>query len=82
MATFRKQPLEIEAFQWTVDQVPEWWTEASKDFKIDIPTTSVFIPTLEGTMEAKKGDYIIKGIKGEIYPCKAEIFEESYELVV
>lgn len=81
MATYRKQPLEIEAFKWTVDQVPDWWREASKDFLIDIPTTSVFIPTIEGTMEAKKGDYIIKGIKGEIYPCKPEIFEQSYELV-
>ena len=39
------------------------------------------IKTLEGTMVAKAGDYIIKGVKGEIYPCKADIFEETYEPV-
>ena len=38
------------------------------------------IKTLEGTMTAKTGDYIIKGIKGEIYPCKVDIFEETYEV--
>ena len=42
----------------------------------------MFIETLEGTMTAQKGDYIIKGIKGEFYPCKKEIFQESYDLFV
>lgn len=37
------------------------------------------IKTLEGTMVAKAGDYIVKGVKGEIYPCKADIFEQTYE---
>lgn len=41
----------------------------------------LFIDTLEGRMKADVGDYIIKGIKGEFYPCKPEIFEESYELI-
>ena len=36
------------------------------------------IPTLEGVMTAQNGDYIIKGIKGEVYPCKADIFENTY----
>lgn len=40
------------------------------------------IETLEGTMRADQGDYIIKGIKGEIYPCKPDIFEASYEIVI
>ena len=40
------------------------------------------IKTLEGTMRADLGDYIIKGIKGEIYPCKPDIFEETYEVAV
>lgn len=39
------------------------------------------IKTLEGTMIANPGDYIIKGVKGEIYPCKADIFKETYEAV-
>lgn len=38
------------------------------------------IPTLEGTMLAEPGDYIIKGVKGEFYPCKADIFEATYEI--
>ena len=39
------------------------------------------IETLEGTMEASEGDYIIKGVNGEFYPCKPDIFEKTYELV-
>ena len=39
------------------------------------------IPTLEGVMVANTGDFIIKGIKGEFYPCKSDIFNETYELV-
>tara|TARA_R110000803_G_scaffold78075_3_gene143118 strand:- start:3545 stop:3790 length:246 start_codon:yes stop_codon:yes gene_type:complete len=81
MAKFRKKPVVIEAFKWTFDKVPDWWKEASDEFKIDVSTTSVFIPTLEGTHEAKKGDYIIKGIQGELYPCKPDIFEQTYEAV-
>lgn len=40
---------------------------------------SLFIGTLEGTMEAKAGDWIIRGVKGEIYPCKPEIFAATYD---
>jgi hypothetical protein len=43
--------------------------------------TGVVIETLEGNMLANKGDYIIKGVKGEFYPCKPDIFEMSYESV-
>lgn len=41
----------------------------------------LLIETLEGTMEASQGDYIIKGINGEFYPCKPDIFEKTYEEV-
>lgn len=41
----------------------------------------ITIPTLEGVMFANPGDYIVKGIRGEFYPCKSEIFEASYELI-
>lgn len=43
--------------------------------------TDLYIETLEGTMKATVGDWIIKGVKGEFYPCKADIFEQTYELV-
>lgn len=80
MAKFRKKPVVIEAFRWYTDEVPEWWRKLSEKFYINVGTGSVFIPTLEGTMECQKGDWIIKGIKGELYPCNADIFKQTYEL--
>lgn len=78
---YRKKPVVIEAFQWTEDIAPQWWRDISGEFLIDLPTGSVFIPTLEGIFEVKPNDWIIKGIKGELYPCKADIFEATYERV-
>lgn len=78
---FRKKPVVIEAFKWLHDEVPEWWTSASADIKIEVHTGSAFINTLEGIHEARPGDFIIKGIKGELYPCKPDIFELTYEPV-
>jgi hypothetical protein len=80
MAKFRKKPIEIEAFKWQTDVVPEWW-RAKEGITINVATGSAFIPTLEGIMEARVGDYIIQGIQGEIYPCKEEIFKATYEPV-
>ena len=76
---FRKKPIVIEAFQWTEDITPQWWRDISGDFKINTATGSVFIPTLEGTMEARPQDFIIQGVNKEIYPCKADIFNKTYE---
>ena len=45
------------------------------------PTKKMFVNTLEGKMEVAKGDYIIKGIKGEVYPCKPDIFINTYDEV-
>lgn len=73
-----KKPIVVEAFQWTFDEVPEWWT-ARKDTLIEVHTATALIPTLEGLMRASPGDYIIQGIKGEIYPCKPDIFHLTYE---
>lgn len=87
---YRKKPVVIEAFQWTggPDQTedPEWIVEAIE--KRDAwfrhhpqRGTLLVIHTLEGDMEAQPGDFVIKGIKGEIYPCKADIFQATYENV-
>lgn len=81
MGKYRKKPVVIEAFQWLVDKVPEWWVEKSGSFEINLNNGCVYIPTLEGTMTANKGDWIIKGIKGELYPCKPDIFDSTYEPV-
>lgn len=83
-----KKPIVIEAFQFGGEHFPDWF---AKEVAINYITlhggppasgcfTSCKIPTLEGTMEAYKGDMIIKGIKGEIYPCKKDIFDASYEV--
>lgn len=90
MAKYRKKPVTIDAFQWTGDQNqtedPEWAVKAIKEGHIIFTDTGtedvkMIIDTLEGTMTAQRGDYIIKGIKGEFYPCKPDIFEQSYEIV-
>ena len=86
---FVKKPLEIEAFRIGYDEAPAWFVDAdeciptwgSVDGCNTVQPTKAMILTLEGTMQADTGDYVIKGIKGEIYPCKADIFEESYDEV-
>jgi len=79
MARYRKKPVVIDAWQWTgkVNDLPEDIT-AKAMFRIE--GDSIFIVTLEGRMQASKGDWIIRGVKGEFYPIKPEIFEETYEL--
>lgn len=81
----------IDAFKWTggPDQTedPEWIIDHIKHscspFAQDKEgNTVMLIETLEGVMIAQQGDYIIKGIKGEIYPCKPDIFEQTYENVI
>lgn len=88
-----KKPVVIEAFQLNEGGLvtENWFWDAvvRNDIIIhNFDRLSAFNPpwceikTYEGTMVAKAGDYIIKGIKGEIYPCKADIFEETYEAQV
>lgn len=77
-----KKPVIIEAFQYGIDDDPYWFLEAKnkKDVIIDIMNRCI-IKTLEGNMTAEKGDFIIQGVKGEIYPCKADIFQQTYKKV-
>ncbi|WP_129600454.1 hypothetical protein [Anaerophilus nitritogenes] len=90
MAKYRKKPVIIEAFQWTGDieqkEDPIWIVEAIKKGVVSFlgqgtPNVKMIIKTLEGDHEASRGDYIIKGIKGECYPCKPDIFKATYEKV-
>lgn len=90
MGQYRKKPVVIEAFKWTgaYDQTenPVWIVEAIKDGRVQFeneltPDVYLTIDTLEGVMKANQGDWIIRGLKGELYPCKPDIFEASYELV-
>ncbi len=85
---FRKKPVVIEAFQWNgehgrtyVGIFPEWFVVAAKIGEVTYqPMREVLeIITLEGKMCAERGDWIIRGIKGELYPCKPDIFAATYE---
>jgi hypothetical protein len=84
MAKFRKKPVVVEAIRYRGDNSAE--VEAcAKSLELAWPCGWVFdeigitIPTLEGNMLAKGGDYIIRGVKGEFYPCKPDIFAATYE---
>lgn len=88
---YRKNPIVIEAFKWTADvtkdENPEWLMDAIKSGLVwfnngGTKQVTMIIATLEGNHTANRGDYIIKGIKGEIYPCKPDIFEVSYSIDV
>jgi hypothetical protein len=95
MAKYCKKSVIFEAFKWTADshqtEEPIWivealskkWGEECSARILDEGTSSVHMEifTLEGIHTARRGDYIIRGIKGEIYPCKPDIFEQMYELV-
>ncbi len=88
MAKFRKKPVVIEAFQYTGEagKLLDWATEAECAKLMFKPAQSpedrsVTVCTLEGNMQANYGDWIIRGVKGELYPCKPDIFEATYEPV-
>jgi len=84
---YRKKPVVIEAYQFTMpmnDVLPQWLQEkmrGGKNVKYFSDPPYLEIVTLEGTMRADVNDWIIKGVKGEIYPCKPDIFEATYEAV-
>ena len=85
MGFYRKKPVVIEAFLLGVHDTPEWYHEqlAKNKLKLHEPLyENLLIKTLEGDYIAKpEQDYIIKGVRGELYPCKKDIFEETYEKV-
>lgn len=84
MPFFRKKPVWIEARHFTNDTANEVakWCNGHIIARLDNAEMKyMHIYTLEGTMTANFGDWIIKGVKGEFYPCREDIFNETYELV-
>ncbi len=81
MTKYRKKPVVIEAFRYGIDKEPDWFVPDDNIICVFYEANYITIDTLEGVMRANKGDWIIKGIKGELYPCKHEIFIASYEEV-
>lgn len=79
MAKFRKIPVEVEAFRYGIDEPPPWFAEAEARGTVKAASESAVIDTLEGKMRAEKGDWIIRGVQGELYPCKPDIFKETYD---
>lgn len=86
MPFYRKKPIVIEAHELTkdcTDRIKKFIGVAT-EFHIIVSEAgfhSISIETLEGTMKAHEGDFIIKGVNGELYPCKDEIFKKTYEEV-
>ena len=74
----RKKPVIIEAVQWTGENLMEIREFAHPKVRFQ---KFLFVDTLEGRMKADVGDYIIKGVAGEFYPCKPDIFLATYEPV-
>lgn len=88
MAKYRKKPVVIEAVEWTgnekeiVSFMRKLVGEKPEETKFGFNNNNeILIETLEGTMKADIGDYIIKGVNGEFYPCKPDIFHKTYEKV-
>ena len=85
MSRYRKKPVEIEARLY--DGTRDGWVRIAlwlRESNVRVGMNSdgrLFIPTLEGDMTASPGDYIIRGVQGEFYPCKPDIFEATYEPV-
>lgn len=82
---YRKKPVVIDAVRFTGDDshaaLDDLVATAHRDCAVTFVEDRLEIHTLEGIMLATAGDYIIRGIKGELYPCKPEIFEATYEAV-
>lgn len=77
---YRKKPIVIEALRFdgsvkSAREIENWSRGSAK-----LAYTAMKVKTLEGEMTAEIGDWIIKGVKGEFYPCKPEIFSMTYEL--
>jgi hypothetical protein len=78
---YRKKPVVIEAFKFDpVGEMPKW----AEDKILCVDICGEFVPvidTLEGRMRVNVGDWVIQGIKGELYPCRDDIFQATYERV-
>lgn len=85
MSLYRKKPRVVNAYcynQKPENFRPKWFQDRVADNTIVTYPDHAIIKTLEGEMRANLGDWIILGIKGEVYPCKPDVFNETYEAVI
>ena len=80
MAKYRKKPVIIEAIQWNGTITPDVRRFFGSK-RIVTQGICLLIRTLEGIMKANPRDYVIRGVKGELYPCKSDIFNQTYEKI-
>ena len=78
---YHKKPVVVEALQWTGMNEADIYRFTNGEVHYCANDCRMIVPTLEGDMEASVGDYIIKGVNGEFYPCKPDIFAKTYEEV-
>ena len=90
---YKKKPVVIEAIKMAEEgpsETPEWFVNAINSKKLEILFNTYDekcyivgfkVQTLEGEMSGNAGDYLIRGVEGELYPCKGDIFEKTYEKV-
>jgi hypothetical protein len=76
---YRKRPVVVEAVQWTGDNLAEVGRFAGEHALFDGRDDALDVITIEGRLQASVGDWIIKGVAGEFYPCRADIFAVTYE---
>jgi hypothetical protein len=81
VAQYKKKPVIIDAVQYRSNSDTDEVTKFTEGKFIRNPNGLPYVKTLEGNMTVNNGDYIIKGVKGEFYPCKPDIFEMTYEKV-
>lgn len=78
--TFRKKPVEIQALEWTGSNQDELYAFVPAHLRRE-EEDGLYLSTLEGDHKANVGDFIIRGVKGEFYPIKPDIFEMTYDMV-
>ncbi|MDF2486732.1 MAG: hypothetical protein K0R46_2900 [Herbinix sp.] len=79
---YRKKPIVIDAVKFDgSDESVDWLLPQLVSQEIGRSCNKLYIKTIEGVMEANMGDYIIRGVQGEFYPCKPDIFEKTYDIV-
>lgn len=77
---YRKKPVTIQAVQWTGNNYEEISAFMGRTPEV-ANNLALVVPTTEGDLYATKYDWIVKGIKGEFYPCKPDVFDATYESV-
>lgn len=79
---YRKKPVIIDAYKYMsteFEDAPQWFRDAVWAFIIYITDDGTFVKTLNGPVQVSPGEYIVRGVRGELYPCDPDIFHATYE---